>query len=130
MASTISAPRDDLPRQLVLFRLSSRTYGVALDAVREIMPYRQPTRLPGAPACIAGLLNVHGSVVTVVDLGLRLHDAVAAHPAGSLMLVEHGTSLVGVAVDEVLDICREAELSADAAPPLLDIHDVLSPLLA
>ncbi len=94
------------------------------------MPWRRPTRLPGAPACIAGLLNIRGAVVTVIDLGLRLHDAAAAHPAGSVMLVEHGTSLVGVAVDEVLDIRREAELNAGDAPHLLDIHDVLSPLLA
>jgi len=130
LASTISTPHDDLPRQLVLFRLSSCTYGVALDAVREIMPWRRPTRLPGAPACVAGLLNIHGAVVTVIDLGLRLHDAAAAHSAGSVMLVEHGTSVVGVAVDEVLDIRREVELSAGDAPHLLDIHDVLSSLLA
>src|SRR5688572_32361602 len=70
LASTV--PTLDVPvRRLVLFRLGDRLYGIDLGAVREILPVRRATRVPGAPAYIAGLINVRGTIVTVLDLASR-----------------------------------------------------------
>ena len=138
----------------MVFRLAAGTYGIELDAVREIIPYRGATRLPGAPPHVAGLVNVRGALVTVIDLGALLEGSPSARERSSVMLVEHGAKVVGTAVDEVLDVRRVVDveiddngtdMAVDAAVraigrlgggkdggviTLLDIHDVISRVLA
>jgi purine-binding chemotaxis protein CheW len=91
----------------LLFRVAGSVYGCDIGSVREIIPWRRATRLPGAPPCVQGLINLRGSIVTVLDLGARL-DSARAHVreaiGGSIILVEHGTHVVGAAVDEVMDV--------------------------
>ena len=88
----------------MLFRLGDRLYGIDLEAVREILPVRRATRVPGAPAYIAGLINVRGTIVTVLDLGSRLDGNSSLAADGSVILVEHRQKLVGIAVSEVNDV--------------------------
>lgn len=138
----------------MVFRLAEGTYGIELDAVREIIPFRGATRLPGAPAYVAGLVNVRGAIVTVIDLGALLGGAPSARDRSSVMLAEHGGKVVGAAVDEVLDVRRTADVDVDdggsemavdaavravgrlaggeeggAVITLLDIHGIISRVL-
>lgn len=71
--------------------------------MREILPPSPATRLPGAPSYVRGLINVRGTVITVVDLVARLSGR-PARPDGPIMLVEHEGKLIGVAVDEVIEV--------------------------
>ena len=86
------------------------------ESVREIIPQRKATRLPGAPAFVCGLINLRGTIVTVLDLGTRLDGSrpPMRDLGGSIILAEHGTRVVGVAVDEVMDVQAIAEEPADA----------------
>lgn len=104
-------------RQLVLFRLGRRTYSIELESVREIIPQRAATRMPGAPAFVPGLINVRGTIVTVIDLGMRLHGESSAASDGSIVLVERGVRVVGVAVDEVLDVASVPESAVEPPAP-------------
>lgn len=110
-----SSPRTSLEQRAaartLLFRVAGSVYGCDIDAVREIIPYRPATRLPGAPAHVQGLINLRGTIVTVLDLGARLDAARAPmHDAGgSIILAEHGTRVVGVAVEEMMDVQAIAE---------------------
>lgn len=79
-------------------------YGSDIDAIREVLPWRGITRLPGAPTHVRGIINVRGTLVTVLDLGLLLDPARAPVDGGSILVVAHGTRLAGVAVDEVMDV--------------------------
>lgn len=79
-------------------------YGSDIGAVREVLPWRRITRLPGAPAYVRGLINVRGTLVTVADLGTLLDPARPPADGGSILVVGHGTRLAGVAVEEVLDV--------------------------
>jgi purine-binding chemotaxis protein CheW len=90
----------------LLFRVAgdSVTYGCDLGDAQEIIPLRPVTRLPGAPAHVRGLLNIRGTIITVLDLGVRLDPARTLSAQGSIVLVRHGERTVGVVVDEVLDI--------------------------
>ena len=132
----------------MIFRLASRAYGIEVGAVREIIPFRGATRLPDAPHFVAGLINVRGTIVTVLDLGARLDGVSSARADGSVILVERGAKLVGALVDEVIDVRQlpEAELelavsdvaggvarafgqSGDEVIALLDIGDIISQVL-
>ena len=50
------------------------------------------------------MINLRGTIVTIVDLALWLGGDRAASPDGSIVLVDHGSRVAGVAVDEVLDV--------------------------
>ena len=78
-------------------------YGCDIAAVREIVPVRRATRLPGAPTYVSGLINLRGAIVTVIDLAARLAGTTAAAD-GSVVLAEHASKQVGIAVDEVRDV--------------------------
>lgn len=79
-------------------------YGCDVAAAQEIIPLRRCTRLPGAPAFVRGLVNVRGTIVTVIDLRLRLVAGSAPSDSGSVLLVRYGQRLVGVVVDDVVDV--------------------------
>jgi purine-binding chemotaxis protein CheW len=104
--TTIAEP--PVAARTLLFRVGPRVYGCDIDCVREIIPWRKATRLPGAPAHVQGLVNLRGTIVTVLDLAARLEpDAPTAEDglaSRSIVLVEHGTRVVGAAVDEVMDV--------------------------
>jgi purine-binding chemotaxis protein CheW len=90
--------------RLLLFVVSGRLYACAIDPVREIVPARRATRLPGAPEYVCGLINLRGTIVTIIDLGRRLGESAETRTDGSIILVEHAGRTVGLWVDEVRDV--------------------------
>jgi purine-binding chemotaxis protein CheW len=115
----------DAPRLLV-FAAAGRTCACELSVVREIIPHRKATRLPGTPPFVVGLINLRGSIVTVLDLGVRLGGTPVDVDRGSIVLVESGPRVVGLAVDELRDVQRvprsaiesaDARTTPDGSPP-------------
>ena len=90
-------------QRLLLFAAAGAVYGFDIAAVREIVPVRRATRLPGAPEHVSGLINLRGSIVTVIDLPARLSGAAVAED-GSIIVAELGPRVVGLAVDDVRDV--------------------------
>lgn len=102
---------------MLIFTVGDRRFACALRAVREIVPERPVTRLPGAPAAVRGLMNLRGTMVTVLDLAARLGETAARQDDGMFVLVEAGPRVVGVRVDEVQDVRPVRE---DAFEPVAD----------
>ncbi len=88
----------------LLFRVGDGVYGCDISEAREIIPLRPMTRLPGAPPFVRGLINMRGTIVTVLDLGARLDPSRGATSEGSILLVRHRERLVGLVVDSVADV--------------------------
>ena len=99
-----AAPAAPAAGRLLLFAVRGRLYGCHIEAVREIIPFRTCTRLPGAPPYVCGLINLRGTIVTILDLGVRLVGQSVDRAEGSIVLVEHGTKVVGLGVDELRDV--------------------------
>jgi chemotaxis-related protein WspB len=57
---------------LLIFRAGGNSYAVDVGRVIEVVPRINLRRLPHAPNFIAGLFDYRGTVVPVIDLGLRL----------------------------------------------------------
>lgn len=76
--------------------------GVPIGAVREVVPPRPFTPLPGTTEWVCGLVNLRGRLVTVIDLAARLGlPPAAARAEHSIVIVQHGHRQVGMAVDDV-----------------------------
>src|ERR1700704_1125246 len=58
--------------RLLVFRVGTLACAADVDQVREILPRLPTTRIPGAPPVVAGLVNVRGTLVTVVEGGRAL----------------------------------------------------------
>ena len=96
-----------MSRQLLVFDVAGAGYGIETSAVQEIVPAGVMTRLPGAPRHVAGLLNLRGTLVTVVDLARRLAGAsseAAQAAERSTIIVQSGGRLLGLLVDDVHDV--------------------------
>ena len=65
------------------------------------------TRIPGAPEQVAGVINVRSRIVTLVDARKCL--AQTQDGEGLLMLLELGTRIVGLVVDEVVDLISASD---------------------
>jgi purine-binding chemotaxis protein CheW len=103
LASTATPTDAPSSLRLLLFAVAGTVYGCDIGTVREIVPLRHATRLPGAPDYVSGLINLRGAIVTVIDLATRLAGGAAA-AEGSVVLAEFGAKQVGIAVDEVRDV--------------------------
>jgi purine-binding chemotaxis protein CheW len=68
----MSPPAQTAARQVVTLGIDREVFGVPVHAVREILDYSLPCRLPDAPAHLAGLIDVRGQAVPVIDLRVRL----------------------------------------------------------
>jgi purine-binding chemotaxis protein CheW len=58
--------------KLLCFHVAGQDFGVPIAAVKETIPERPLTRLFLVPSFVAGLINLRGEVVAVLDLALLL----------------------------------------------------------
>ena len=94
-------------REFLTFTLGDEEYGVDILKVQEIRGYDTVTRIPDAPACIKGVINLRGTIVPVVDLRLKLGIGKAEYDELTVMIVLNiGERVVGMVVDSVSDVIR------------------------
>jgi purine-binding chemotaxis protein CheW len=54
--------------EIIEFRLASETYGLESAFVREVLPLKDFTPLPGAPSFVLGIFSARGQILSIVDL--------------------------------------------------------------
>lgn len=86
----------------LLVQAGGHRLGLPVPLVREVVPGPERyTRLPGAGAHAAGLLNLRGQLVTVLDLGVLVEGAPAARGEHGVVVLEVDGRTVGLAVEAV-----------------------------
>src|SRR5256884_3240726 len=102
--------------RVLVFRAGGLLCAAEAERGREILPRLATTRIPGASSAVAGLGNVRGTLVTVVEgwRALRQPEPPASNgtQGGTTVLLEvgGGRKVLGFTGDEVVDL-----LAADAA---------------
>ncbi len=91
-------------RRLLVFDVGGSAFGCEMESFREIIPTQAMTRLPGAPNTVCGLINLRGTIATVIDGGTALGKAAYARTHGLILLVDYQERLIGIGVDDVRDI--------------------------
>jgi chemotaxis signal transduction protein len=89
----------------LLFRVAAERYLIDLEAVTEVAPAARPCLIPCIPLDLAGVINVRGEPVPVVDGGAVLQGRHAPSSRHALLLDAEGHR-VGVLVAEVSRIER------------------------
>jgi len=115
-------------QRVPMFSLAGRLHCARLGSVREIIAIQPTTSLPGAPKHVRGLINLRGTIVTVLDATMCEYGVPASNPNGGILLVERGSRVAGVVVDEVHDIgLMDKDVPVDA---LLDLSAMVQMALA
>jgi purine-binding chemotaxis protein CheW len=91
-------------RRLLAFEVGGSVFACEMESFREIVPSQRTTRLPGAPDTVCGLINLRGTIVTVIDGGIVLGKPPCARTSGLILLLDYFERLIGIGVDDVRDI--------------------------
>ena len=102
------------------FWIGPHQFGLEVQSVREILTGVEPTAVPRADGAVAGILNLRGQIVTVVDCATRL----ALEPAEDIeedifLVVEGAAPVFAIRVDQVGDVVDLSQNPPEPAPPTL-----------
>jgi purine-binding chemotaxis protein CheW len=86
-------------------RLGENVHAIPIAAVEEVLPALPVERIPQCPTFVRGVISVRGHLVPVLDAAERLGLTDHQRPAEPhIVCVRVGQRLVGVEVDEALDL--------------------------
>ena len=117
----VRLPPAEVRIQYLAFSSGGETFAIAIQSVREVIQYGGLTEVPLMPTFIRGVINLRGSVVPVIDLGVRLGRAnteVGRRTCVVILEVPSGedTYVIGVMVDSVNEVLEIAPGEIDPAP--------------
>src|SRR4051794_20245968 len=75
------------PGQYLTFVLNNRAYGVPIGTVREINRVSDITPVPQTATFVAGVMNLRGKVIPVVNLRLKLGMPQIEHTKETCIIV-------------------------------------------
>ncbi|MDO8273155.1 MAG: chemotaxis protein CheW [Gammaproteobacteria bacterium] len=103
--------------QWVTFHLDNETYGVNVMAVKEVLRHTQIAPVPGAPDYVLGIINIRGTVISVINTRRRfgLQDQ---EPTDNtrIVIIEVGKHVVGIMVDSVAEVVYLRQSEIETSP--------------
>lgn len=87
----------------VIFRIGALICAAPAGIVREILPRLDATRIPGVGQAVEGLVNVRGTLLTVLDGHVLLQQPRREEDEGAIIVVEVGGRRYGLGVGQVVD---------------------------
>ena len=107
--------------ELVTVTVGGQLFGIPVLQVQDVLGPQRITRIPLAPAEIAGSLNLRGRIVTAIDLRVRLGLAASAERDKRMsVVVEHGGELYSLLVDVVGEVLTVDPRDCERNPGTLD----------
>lgn len=114
--------------QFVTLGIDREVFAVPVDAVLEILDIRPMFRIPEAPAYLAGLIDVRGRGVPVIDLRVKLGlPAQAATETTRILVLEFAPGnhaggeqklVLGLIADRVIEVITLDTREVEPAPEI------------
>lgn len=103
----------------VLFTVGDAVYVIASADVREMETFSGATRIPGTAAYVAGLVQIRGRVIPVIDLRARFGlPPIERTLDARVIVVTEGEREVGLLADTAREVVR---IEADKFGPPPDV---------
>ncbi|HUQ01674.1 MAG TPA: chemotaxis protein CheW [Kofleriaceae bacterium] len=105
----------------VSFRVGTADYALPAAEVLHLESFETATHVPGAPAHVAGLVQVRGRVVPVVDLRVRFGlPAIERTLDSRVVVIQHGKRVAGLLVDSAREVLNIDEAMYEKPPSLIE----------
>ncbi len=109
---------------VVEFLIAGERFGIESSYVREVCPLRNLTPVPCSPAFVLGIINIHGQILSVIDL--RKFFEIPGEQFSDLnrVIVLHSEEMeFGVLADTILGLRSiETERMQTSLPTLTDMR--------
>ena len=89
--------------QMILFKMQGQNYLISADDVEEVVDTIQITKVPLASNWIKGLINLRGTVVTVVGLAELLGISSSDNNL-NILIMKNGEERKGLLIEEVIEV--------------------------
>lgn len=90
--------------QMIVFRLGDEEYAVEISRTREVVVTPAISLAPHAPAYIAGIANIRGSIIMAIHLAHKFglqRPATSGDLPGFIMVLNHTRYKAGLLINEV-----------------------------
>src|SRR5581483_4169375 len=106
--------------EVTVFTLANETYGIETKFVIEVIAFDQLTMVPGAPGFIAGIVNLRGTILTLIDIkrffGLPENGIDDLH---KIVLIRAKETQAGLLADNLIGISHVAVNDLQTSLPTL-----------
>jgi purine-binding chemotaxis protein CheW len=106
---------------LLAFDLDGQCYALPLGAVERIVRIVSVTPLPSAPEVVAGVINVHGRIIPVVDLRKRFRLPPREIVLSDQLIIAHTSrrpvALMADSASGVVECAEQDVVTAEAIVP-------------
>ena len=106
----------------VVFKVDGAEYALPASEVLQMEAYNGATHVPGAPSFVAGIVQVRGRVVPIVDLRVRFGLVAMERTLDSRVVVlQIGERTVGLLVESAREVIKLDD-SAMQPPPRMVVE--------
>lgn len=98
-----SVQNDEIPLEMVLINVAGEQYALELTRLKAVMP-ADIAVLPLAPRTVAGIMNVRGEIVSVLDLAALLKFERDEKAVASVVLADTKYGSIGLRIDGVPEL--------------------------
>ena len=98
------------PNEFVIFYLDEQLYGVDIQSVQIIERVKSIQRVPKAPRCVQGIMNLRGEIIPLINLrelfGL---DPIEYGEETRIIIIKLEDTMTGIIVDSVREVVELSE---------------------
>ncbi|WP_457089943.1 chemotaxis protein CheW [Microvirga sp. P5_D2] len=105
------------PDRALICAAGGERFGISLDAIAEILPFRECVPVPDAPPAMIGVFGRNGQLVSVLDLAVALGLQPAANEDGEwhLVMLRQAQPQVALKVDRAYAVSEIMPLAETEA---------------
>jgi purine-binding chemotaxis protein CheW len=108
-------------KEYVTATIGGQLFGLPIQQVQDVFMPERLTRVPLAPPEIAGVLNLRGRIVTLIDMRDRLGLTLRASEGQAMAIgVEAGGESYGLLIDSVGEVLKLDDAGREPNPINLD----------
>ncbi|MCL2627819.1 MAG: chemotaxis protein CheW [Oscillospiraceae bacterium] len=102
----MNAVTEDVMRgKYLTFLVGDVSYGIEISYIKEIISVQEITLVPHTHAYVKGIINLRGTVVPVIDMGMRFGGMEVIYTEQTCIIVlSMDEMIVGILVDGVQDV--------------------------
>jgi purine-binding chemotaxis protein CheW len=103
---------DSFKNEFVIYSLDEKRYAIPLEAVENVVQMVEITEVSGMPEYFEGVINVHGTIMPVINLRIRMHLKQRPIALEDKLIITHFQNRAYVLmVDSVHDVIHIEEQS-------------------
>lgn len=101
--------------QFVVFKLGEEHFAVETEKIQSINDIMAITQVPKSPDYIKGLINLRGSIKSLVDINLLL-NIVSKKEQNNIIILKVDNEEIGISVDEVEEVIEVNDENIQKSP--------------